>query len=91
VIPTGAHDSQPDSVIDSLDRERARRILAQLGEAHRRALGLAYFDGLTHVEIAEQLGVPLGTANADQGWADPAAQPDGSSDVTTDPDSNRDW
>jgi RNA polymerase sigma-70 factor (ECF subfamily) len=62
VIPTGAHDSPPDAVIDSLDRERARRILAQLGEAHRRALELAYFDGLTHVEIAEQLGVPLGTA-----------------------------
>jgi RNA polymerase sigma-70 factor (ECF subfamily) len=59
--PAGAPDSPPDAVIESLERDRARRVLAQLGEAHRRALELAYFDGLTHVEIAERLGVPLGT------------------------------
>ena len=79
--PAGAPDSPPDAVIDSLDRDRARRALAELGEAQRQALELAYFDGLTHVEIAERLGVPLGTVeDADQGWADPAAQPDGMSD-----------
>jgi RNA polymerase sigma-70 factor (ECF subfamily) len=60
--PPGAPDSPPDSVIESLDRDRARRMLAQLGEAHRRALELAYFEGLTHVEVAERLGVALGTA-----------------------------
>jgi RNA polymerase sigma-70 factor (ECF subfamily) len=37
-------------------------MLIQLGDAQRRALELAYFDGLTHVEIAERLGVALGTA-----------------------------
>ncbi len=54
-------DSPPDVVIDSLDRDRARRALTELSEAQRQALELAYFDGLTHVEIAERLGVALGT------------------------------
>ena len=48
-------------MIDSLDRDRARRALTELGDAQRQALELAYFDGLTHVEIAERLGVALGT------------------------------
>src|SRR5262245_57526638 len=60
--PSAAPESPPDVVIESLDRDRARRVLGQLGEAHRQALELAYFEGLTHVEIAERLGVPLGTA-----------------------------
>jgi RNA polymerase sigma-70 factor (ECF subfamily) len=60
-VPPRAPDSPPDAVIESLDRDRARRVLTRLGEAHRRALELAYFDGLTHVEIAARLGVPLGT------------------------------
>jgi RNA polymerase sigma-70 factor (ECF subfamily) len=58
----GASDEPPDAVIASLDRDRARTLLAQLGDAQRRALELAYFDGLTHVEVAERLGVALGTA-----------------------------
>ena len=35
--------------------------MAALPEAQRRTLELAYFGGLTHVEIALQMGVPLGT------------------------------
>jgi RNA polymerase sigma-70 factor, ECF subfamily len=60
--PAGAPETPPDAVIDSLDRDRARRALAELGEAQRQALELAYFDGLTHVEVAERLGGALGTA-----------------------------
>ncbi len=54
-------DGPADIVLDSLDRDRARLALAQLSDAQRQALELAFFGGLTHVEIAERLGVALGT------------------------------
>jgi RNA polymerase sigma-70 factor (ECF subfamily) len=35
--------------------------LAQLPSEQRRVIELAYFDGLTHVQIAELLELPMGT------------------------------
>ncbi len=38
--------------------------LKQIGVAERRAIELAFFDGLTHLEIAEALKQPVGTVKA---------------------------
>lgn len=46
----------------NLRRERVREAIAGLNEMQRTALELAFFSGLTHVEVAERLGIPLGTA-----------------------------
>jgi RNA polymerase sigma-70 factor, ECF subfamily len=43
-------------------RERVRDAITDLTPAQREALELAFFQGLTHVEVSERLGIPLGTA-----------------------------
>lgn len=46
----------------NLRREKVVEAIGHLPEAQRIALELAFFGGLTHVEVAGQLGIPLGTA-----------------------------
>ncbi len=41
--------------------ERARGVMVQLPIEQRKTLEMAFFDGLTHSEIAEMTGDPLGT------------------------------
>jgi RNA polymerase sigma-70 factor (ECF subfamily) len=43
-------------------RERVMEAIEELTPAQREALELAFFQGLTHVEVSERLGIPLGTA-----------------------------
>jgi RNA polymerase sigma-70 factor, ECF subfamily len=43
-------------------RERVMAAIEELTPAQREALELAFFGGLTHVEVSERLGIPLGTA-----------------------------
>jgi RNA polymerase sigma-70 factor (ECF subfamily) len=43
------------------ERERVQAALAALPEEQRAALELAYFEGLTHREIADRTQTPLGT------------------------------
>lgn len=41
--------------------EKARGVIHQLPMEQRKTLEMAFFDGLTHSEIAEMTGDPLGT------------------------------
>jgi RNA polymerase sigma-70 factor (ECF subfamily) len=41
--------------------ERARTVILQLPREQRKTLEMAFFDGLTHSEIAEMTGDPLST------------------------------
>ena len=50
-----------DSVALHLERKQIKDGFAELPDAQRRTLELAYFGGYTHVEIASQMQVPLGT------------------------------
>ncbi len=43
-------------------RERVHVAIEELTPVQREALELAFFQGLTHVEVSERLGIPLGTA-----------------------------
>jgi len=44
--------------------EKARSIIHQLPMEQRKTLEMAFFDGLTHTEIAEMTGDPLGTVKS---------------------------
>ena len=50
-----------DDVLHSEQRVVVQAALARLPEEQRRALWLAYYDGLTQSEIAARLNQPLGT------------------------------
>ena len=57
-----AQDANPEehSVMHQR-RERVQRVLDELPSEQREALVLAFFAGLTHAELAQRLGEPLGT------------------------------
>jgi RNA polymerase sigma-70 factor, ECF subfamily len=59
----GAHVAvdTSDIVIANVEGERVREALRTLPEAQRTALRLAYYEGQSHRDIAESLGIPLGT------------------------------
>lgn len=57
-----AIDCPPDE--GAIDAERAHYVhaaIAQLTPEQRQAVALAYFEGLSHSEIAARLAIPLGT------------------------------
>jgi len=55
----------PDRVtIFDQERNLINSALQRLPGGQRQAVELAYFSGLTHVEIASELGVPLGTVKS---------------------------
>ncbi len=56
-----AEDWPEDLAITREDAVNVRRALMELPGDQKQAIELAFFEGLTHVEIAERLAVALGT------------------------------
>jgi len=55
----------PEGDIDRSRRaEKVRTLMGSLPEAQRRALELAFFDGMSHSEIAVAMGEALGTVKS---------------------------
>lgn len=57
-------DATFTAVSDRWEATRVRRAMAALTSAQREAIHLAYFDGYTHVEVADRLGLPVGTVKS---------------------------
>lgn len=56
---------QADSLLgQNEERTRIRTALSQLPDGQREALDLAFFGGMTQLEISNKLGAPLGTVKA---------------------------
>lgn len=51
-----------DKALGNVEVQQLRQAIDKIGEPHSTAVALAFFDGLTHAELAESTGVPLGTA-----------------------------
>ena len=60
VVIAGTTDLR-DETERTLVIEKVRAALNEMNGDQRKALELAYFQGLTHTEIAEKTGEPLGT------------------------------
>jgi RNA polymerase sigma-70 factor (ECF subfamily) len=56
-----AEDRPDDIAFANIDAQRVRAALAQLPEEQRDLIELGFFGGMTHEELAERTGIPLGT------------------------------
>ena len=63
--PLACTAPNPEHIADREHRAaRVRVLMRSLPERQRRAIELAYFDGMTHSEIARELKEPLGTVKS---------------------------
>lgn len=56
---------RPDMIVDGCEREEfVRAALKQLSHEQIRVVHLSFFEGKAHGDIAEELGIPLGTVKS---------------------------
>ena len=64
-MPSGGTGRVEDDFVVRLDQiAKVRAALETLSESQRRVIELAYYDGMSHTEIAARLEQPLGTVKA---------------------------
>jgi RNA polymerase sigma factor (sigma-70 family) len=64
-LDVASDEADAEAVVSALsDADALRRCLERLEPLRRHAIVLAYTRGLTHGELAERLGVPLGTVKS---------------------------
>jgi RNA polymerase sigma-70 factor (ECF subfamily) len=64
-LPSISEAPQYEKELDQKRRaERVRSLMAQLSAPQQKAIEMAYFDGLSHSEIAAALQEPLGTVKS---------------------------
>lgn len=56
-----AEASTDGTVFALIDAQRVRGALSQLSEEQRTPIEMGFFGGITHEEIAQRTGIPLGT------------------------------
>ncbi|TDE92851.1 sigma-70 family RNA polymerase sigma factor [Occultella glacieicola] len=61
---TGATDHIEDGSAQVVDQVLVAEAIDELGEPQRAIIRMAFFDELTHVEIADRVGLPLGTVKS---------------------------
>jgi RNA polymerase sigma-70 factor, ECF subfamily len=62
---TASDDPAPDEILSDHERQvRVRAALKQLPQDQHEVVALSYLDGLSHSEIADKLGLPLGTVKS---------------------------
>ena len=64
INPIDPNDSRLDHLLTGTQQKKLFECLQELTPEQRKSIALAYFDGLTQLEIAKQLNSPLGTVKS---------------------------